>query len=314
MYQKTSLVGHFMAFTTITIWGTTYISTKVLLSNLSPTEILFYRFFIAYIILLIMYPKFKRLAGLREELLFFGAGFSGVMLYFLIENIALKYTFASNVGLLIAISPIVTTFLANYFIEGERISKKLITGSIIAIGGVFLVISNGNFILRLNPLGDLLALLAAIVWSSYSIILKKIGQRYNYIYTTRKIFFYGLVAIIPLLFIFKASFDIGKLGSPTILPNILYLSLGASSLCFILWNISVNFIGVVKTSNYIYIGPFITVLTAMVVLNERLSTAAIMGGMLILLGLHISEYGFKKIKNVSRFIFKNKHNKRKTER
>lgn len=289
------IIGNLITLLTMIIWGTTYISTKILLQNLQPMEILLYRFVIAYFLLILMYPKFKKIHNLKEELVFMCAGVTGVTLYYLIENIALKYTLASNVGLFSAMAPILTAILSNYFIEHETFAKKLLYGFFISIVGVFLVIFNGNFILKLNPLGDFLAILASFTWAVYSIILKKLNNKYNYnyIYITRKIFFYGVIFMIPLLLTFKVNLSLEKLTIPSVLFNILFLSLIASALCFVTWNIGVSYIGAVKASNYIYIVPLITTVTSVIILKEPITNIVLLGAILILLGLYISQNGFK---------------------
>ncbi len=289
------LIGNLMTLITMIIWGITYISTKILLQNLEPMEILFYRFTIAYFILILIYPKFKKIHKFKDELLFIAAGITGVTLYYLVENVALKYTLASNVGLFSAMAPILTAILSIFFIKNETFTKKLVYGFVISIFGVFLVIFNGNFILKLNPLGDCLAMLAASIWAVYSIILKKINNKYdyNYIYITRKIFFYGILFMIPLLFVFKINLTLSKLIIPSVLFNILFLSLIASALCFVMWNIGVKFIGTIKASNYIYIVPLITAIASIIILKESITSIVILGAILILLGLYISQNSFE---------------------
>lgn len=289
------VAGNLLAFITMAIWGTTYISTKILLENLHPMEILFYRFALAYIVLILIYPKFHKLHKLKEELLYVAAGITGVTLYYLIENVALKYTLASNVGLFIAMAPILTAILSNIFIEHGSFTKELLYGFLIAIAGVFLVLFNGNFVLKLNPLGDLLAILAAFFWAVYSVLLKKINNKYDYsyIYITRKIFFYGVIFMIPIIFGFGIKLEVQKLLMPSVLFNILFLSLIASALCFVMWNIGVKYIGAVKASNYIYIVPLITAVTSVIVLKEPITGIVAIGAVLILAGLYISENGFK---------------------
>ncbi|MCB4339022.1 putative inner membrane transporter YhbE [Bacillus subtilis] len=93
--------GHIAAIVTILIWGTTFISTKVLLADFSPMEILFYRFLMGFIALILVRPNMIPFRNWRQELLFAGAGLFGVTLYFLLENIALTYTYASNVGMIV---------------------------------------------------------------------------------------------------------------------------------------------------------------------------------------------------------------------
>jgi drug/metabolite transporter (DMT)-like permease len=301
--NKRTIAGHLMSVLTILIWGTTYVSTKVLLKDLQPIEILFYRFLLGYIALICAYPRFQRSGSWKEEWLFCGAGVSGITLYFLVENIALKYTYASNAGLLIAIAPIVTAVLAHLFSHDEKFGANLAAGFIIAMIGIFLVLFNGRFILNINPLGDLLALLAAFVWSVYSILLKKIGNRYHQILITRRIFFYGLLTILPLLAGAKAELDFGLLLRPGIFYNILFLGLAASALCFVMWNTAVSLIGVVKTSNYIYLVPLITIVSAAMVLQERITNTMLLGAILILSGVYLGGKGrgrFRVLKLASR--------------
>ncbi|NLI94075.1 MAG: DMT family transporter [Peptococcaceae bacterium] len=139
------------AFFTILIWGTTYVSTKVLLESFSPIEILFTRFIMGYIALLIIYPHKLKTKSLHEELLFMGAGLCGITLYFLLENIALTYTLASNAGIIISIAPLFTAVFAHFFLHGEKLRPQFFLGFIIAITGIILIEFNGSFILNLIP-------------------------------------------------------------------------------------------------------------------------------------------------------------------
>ena len=140
---------------------------------------MFYRHVLAYLVLLAAYPHRHPSGGFREELLFAGAGIFGSTLYFLTENYALKYSMASNVGLLLATTPMLTAIVARFLTTGEPFNRQLAAGFCIAFLGVFLVIFNGHFILKLHPIGDFLAIAAALSWAFYSTLVKKIGNRYN---------------------------------------------------------------------------------------------------------------------------------------
>lgn len=283
------LFGHGIAFLTVFTWGTTFVSTKIILKDLSPVELLFFRFLIAYITLLIIYPKFHPYQSLKEEILFFALGLTGISLYFLVQNIALQYTLTSNVGLIVSAAPILTAILAHYLTSEEKLSKNLIIGFIIAISGIFLVIFNGRFILNINPLGDFLAFAAACFWAIYSVLLKRVNPNYNTIYIVRKTFFYGLLSSLPFLLIFKADLQTNNPIHWTLILNILFLGLAASSLCFIMWNKAIQIIGIVKTSNYIYLVPLITMLNSMLFLGETINGLMVLGGLLVLSGVYVSE-------------------------
>lgn len=288
--QNKTSTGHLLALLTILIWGTTFISTKVLLIDFTPVEILFFRFVIGYVVLFLIYPRLMRITSLREEMLFIGAGVCGVTLYFLIENIALVYTLASNVGVIVSIAPFFTAVLAHFFLDGETLHKRFIVGFAIALTGIILIGFNGSFILQLNPLGDLLAFVAPAVWAIYSVIMRKIGELpYHTIGATRKVFFYGLLFMLPTLFLFEFHFDLGRFANMANLSNLLFLGLGASALCFVTWNRAVSLLGAVKTSVYIYLVPVITVVASALILHEQITWITLLGALLTLLGSFISE-------------------------
>ena len=302
---KKSTAGHLAAFGTILLWGTTYVSTKILLKSFSPIEILLSRFIIGYIALMIIYPHKIKTKNCKEELLLMAAGLCGVTLYFLLENIALTYTLASNVGIIISIAPLLTAVLAHYLLHGEKLRPQFFAGFIIAIIGIILIGFNGSFILKLNPLGDFLAALAALVWAIYSVIMRRISRLgYNTIGCTRRTFLYGLVFMIPALFFLQFKLDFYRFTDINNLMNILFLGLGASALCFVSWNWAVGILGAVKTSFYIYIVPVITIISATLILHEEITPAAYGGAILTLTGLFISER--KANMTINFFLIRNK--------
>lgn len=288
--SKNLPLGHFLALLTISIWGTTFISTKLLLTHFTPIEILFYRFVIGWIALIFAHFKLFKWTSLKRELLFAASGLCGVTLYFLLENIALTYTLASNVGVIISIAPMFTILFSQFFSTGEKITKNFFIGFTTAMIGVIIINFNGSKVLNLNPLGDILAVLAALVWALYAVLTKKISTwGYNTIQTTRRTFTYGLLFMIPSLFILPGNWDLSLLTDTSNLLHLLFLGLGASALCFVTWNMAVKLIGAVKTSTYIYLVPAITVVTSALFLGEPLSFLLLLGTSLTIGGLVISE-------------------------
>lgn len=290
MTDKQTAKGHLCAFITILIWGTTFISTKVLLKSMTPIEILFFRFIIGFITLLCIYPHRMRIVHKKHELTFAAAGLCGITLYYLLENIALTFTSASNVGVIISAAPFFTALGAHLFLSGERLKGRFFTGFIAAMAGILLISINGSENLHLNPKGDMLALLAAAVWAAYSILSRKISAYgYHTIQATRRTFFYGLIFMVPALFFMdfhpKAS---AILTGPNLL-NLLFLGLGASALCFVTWNLAVKRLGAVKTAAYIYMVPVITIITSVLILNEPVTWLGLLGAALTIAGLFISQ-------------------------
>lgn len=288
MAKEGGVSGHLCALVTILIWGTTFISTKVLLEALTPVEILFIRFLVGFLALLAVRPRLLR-AGPGRERYLIAAGFCGVTLYFLLENIALTHTQASNVGVIISVAPIFTALLAHFFLKGEGLRPGFFAGFACAMAGILLISWNGRA-LDLNPLGDLLALLAAAVWAVYSVLMRRIGAwGLDDLLCTRRVFFYGLLFLLPALPLLGFSPEPAALLQAGALANLLYLGLGASALCFVTWNRAVRLLGAVKTSVYIYLVPLITVAVSALVLKEPVTGLELGGMALTLAGLALSE-------------------------
>ena len=289
MKNKRAL-AHILALFTSVVWGTTFVSTRILITNgLSPHGIMFVRFIIGYIMLCILSKGRIKVKSLKEEFLFFLAGLCGMTLYQLFENVALSYTQASNVSVLISIAPLLTGILASSLLK-EKLTKSFLLGFIISISGIFIIGINDSFVLKISPKGDLLAILGAVVWGFYSIITKALGTRgYNIISVTRRIFFYGMV--ITALIMPALGFDItlSYFTTPKFLFNLMYLGLIASAICFVTWNYAIKTLGATQSSVYIYLNPLITILFSVVFLNEHITPYMIAGTVLIVMGLLISE-------------------------
>ena len=284
------LFGHIAALLTIFIWGTTFISTKILLVDFKPIEILFFRFLIGLIALLIIYPKRLKKTTKDQEITFALAGLCGVTLYFLLENIALTYSMASNIGVIISIAPFFTAILSDFVLKEKSLKSNFIIGFIAAMMGIALISFNGTSNFKLNPIGDVLALLAALVWAIYSVLTKKISEYgYKTIQVTRRIFIYGITFMLISLVPFDFELNLNHFTNPLYLGNIIFLGLGASALCFVTWNVAVKILGAVKTSIYIYIVPVVTVVTSVIILNEQITLMSFIGTILTLIGLFLSQ-------------------------
>ena len=180
-------LGHFLAFITVAIWGSTFVFTKMLLLNgLSPAQIFTLRFLIAYLLLLAFELITKRESfqlfsqSWRDELTMFLLGISGGSLYFLTENAAMLYTTATNTSLIVCSCPLFAMLLvALVYHKSERFTSIQVIGSMLACLGMAVVVINGRFVLHLSPLGDMLAFGACLCWAIYSLLMKYVTERYS---------------------------------------------------------------------------------------------------------------------------------------
>ena len=294
------LPWHLLALLVVAIWGITFVSTKTLISaGLDPAEIFLVRFSLAYVGIWVFSLAQKARTGLwsrnwRDELLFAFLGATGGAFYFLTENTALAYTQASNVSFLVCSAPLWTILLSlvyrrlrrDRFADAmERVGSGwlLLLGTLLALGGMALMLFDGQRV-QVSLRGDLLAVGAALCWGLYSLFMGKMTEEYGAVFATRKVFFYGLLTIIPFL-LGREFAPLELFRMPVVWGNLLFLGLCASLLCFVIWTLIMSRLGNITSTNYVYLNPVFTLISATILLGERLTPAGAVGSALILLGV-----------------------------
>lgn len=290
--KTNKFTGHLAALFTIIVWGTTVISsTKLLQSGLSSAEVIICRFLLAFVLLNIIYPPRLKFESIKRESMYAIAGLCGVTLYFFLEIIALEHTKAANVSVIFATSPFFCSILSLFSKKADKPKFNFFVGFLLAITGIILVTFEGGFSFDINVKGALFAIGSALAWGLYSILSKEIGSYgHNVIQTTRRIFMYGLIFMIPTIFIFDIDIQHYKLlADSTVLFNLLYLGLCASGICFLTWSHATNTLGPVKATTYIYGTPLVTIVFSYFFLkSQTLTWQLFLGAGLIIAGLLIS--------------------------
>lgn len=292
VYSKNNspVLFHLLAFLVAAVWGISFVSTSKLLdAGIQPTEIYIIRFIIAYLIILAL--TFRKILSdsLKDEMLFMICGLCGGSIYYIGENTALQYTLVTNVSLLVTLSPIITVLLTKMMYKTEQLSKGFIVGSIIAFIGVACVIFNSSSNIEVKPLGDFLSICAAVSFAIYCIVVKKLNARYDTLFISRKIFFYGVITALPFLSFQDHFMDFAILKEPVIWMHILFLGVVCSMLAFILWNEAINKLGASRASNYLYFSPVITLIASVWLLHENVSIIGYIGCALTIGGVIVSE-------------------------
>ena len=289
MFKNKVLLFHLITAAVVTIWGVTFVSTKVLLQHgLGPMDIMFYRFVIAYCCILAISHKRLWANNWKDELMLMLSGLTGGTLYFIAENNALRISQASNVALLVCTTPIFTALLANLIFK-EPLRKNMMIGSFIALIGVGLVVFSGSVILQINPLGDFLSIMAALMWAIYCLILKPLGKRYPTTFITRKVFIYSILSVMVYFLFDPLMMDVETLTNPIVLLNLFFLGIVASMLCFIAWNAAVKVLGPSRTANYIYVQPMSTLILSSIILSEIITLTSLIGAACIIGGVYLAE-------------------------
>ncbi len=297
---KSRLKYHLLALAVVAVWGVTFVCTKVLIgAGMHPVAIFFIRFVMAYAgiwaYIGLTGQSRKLWYGWKEEGVFLFLGITGGSFYFLTENTALAYTQATNVAFLVCSAPLFTaifTLIYKRFRKGRfadgmediRLGWPLVGGTLLALTGMALVVFDGQR-LQFSVQGDLLAIGAALCWAAYSMYMGQMTRDYGAVTATRKVFFYGLLTILPFLGGVSESFSPAILGRTEVWSNLLFLGLVASLVCFIAWNLVMDKLGNVSSTNYVYLNPVFTLLTAMAFLGEKMTLLAAIGSAAILAGV-----------------------------
>ena len=282
---------HLIAFIVVAIWGVTFVCTKLLLlGGLTAAQIFILRFIIAYLLLL-GYSLSKGIHWLsnswRDELNMMALGVFGGSLYFLTENSAMNYTTTTNTSIIVSLCPLFASAIIGAFYKTERLNRWQTVGTVMAALGVIMVVMNGHFVLHLSPLGDVLAFGACMCWAFYSLLIIPVSKRYPTVFITRKVFFYGLLSMIPYIILHPDLNIQLVINKPTLLANLLFLGCVASMLCYVAWNWVLKRLGAVVATNYVYLNPVTTIVFAWMVLNEQITVWFIIGTILILYGMYL---------------------------
>lgn len=292
MLKSKDAAGQLLALICVILWGTSFIVSKDLMQTVTPVQLMWLRFILAYVMLWLLHPVWR--FHLKEEAQFLVISLFANTLYFLAENTALHLTQTANVSILVTTSPIITAILLRIFCHGEPLSRRKLMGFAIAFLGVIFVVLNGVMALDMHPVGDLLAITAAFFWAIYGILVRRCNDRFNSFLITRKLMFYGILTSTPLL-LADEPVSLADLLTLKSVMALLYLGFICSALCYLMWNYAIKQIGALKTNLYMYAVPLVTLLAGALFLKERITLMGAVGIALVLAGMVFSTLPEKNI-------------------
>ena len=277
----------FYAILPIIFWGTSFLSTKILLQNgFSPMLISFIRFFLVSLLLLIIDNKNTKLPSKGDLKYFLIMGILGVTLFYYFENSGLKYTTIANTSLITATIPLFTLLYARIFLK-KRLLWQNILGIPLSIIGTFVLFHKDIIVSTSHIKGDLLIFASVFLWIAYSFAYDKISKKYSQIFILKIIFIIGTITIFP--FVIKDFFKINSnmINSKTVL-SFLYLSMVCTLFSYFLWNTGIKRLGIKLTSNLILFIPVVSITTGILFWNENFSFNLIVSAILILTGSYLT--------------------------
>ena len=274
-------------------WAGAFIAGKLSVPFIPAFTLTFLRFFIATIILyFVVRSKDKSNYKLTKKdiPIFLFTGIIGMFGYHIFFFTALKYTTAINSSLIGATNPIVTTILCVIFLK-DKITPKRAIGIILSFLGVFLTITSANFSLMrdlsLNK-GDLLMLIAVCMWAAYSVFSKKVMHRFSPLILTFYTFLFCTLFLIPFVLYEKPWVFMGQVPYYSFLA-VVYMSIFASVIGYLVQQMSIKQIGPSKTSIFINLVPICSIIFSVTILKESISIIKVFTTLLIITGVYICQ-------------------------
>lgn len=281
------------------IWGSNFIVAKQLVATISPYTLTTGRFTIAFIILLPIYlynqkkqphPKIK----LKTWALLFFIGLTGTFAFNTMLYIGLKHTSPVNATLINAFNP-TATILLTILVFRDRLHSRQLMGLLCSFIGVAWIAIQGQLVnltnMAFNP-GDLIILLATLVWAAYSVGVKMAVTVLSPLVVTTLSIGIGILLLLPTTFIELTYHPAEILTWQTIL-SLVYLGVFPSVIGFWLWGRGIALVGTAKAAMFYNLIPFFTALMSYIFISEIPRAYHIFGGALILLGVY---WGSKTVK------------------
>ena len=300
MTKKFSYIGILSLIFAMFIWASSFIALKAAMEDVGPFTVIFLRMLIASLCFVYFIKSFLKYDFSKKDIKFILLlALFEPCLYFIFESKALQLTSASQAGMITSLMPIITAMVAGYFLK-EIISKQMIFGSLIAMGGaIWLSLQGTSSIDAPNPLlGNFLEFLAMLCAAFYTVTVRYLSDRYSALFITAIQVFIGTVFFIP-LFLYE-YINIGLNMTVESFLWVAYLGVVVTLGGYGLYNYALTKIEASKASIFIYLIPVFTLFLAYFMLNEKLSSLEFIACFIILFGVFISEFSFSWFKNKSK--------------
>jgi len=269
------------------LWSSSFVAIKFAYTTYPPITLAVVRFIVATLILgaLVLLPKNRVKLEKKDIFTVAVCGLTGIMLYAVLQNIAMQWTSASSATLIIASYPIITLLMES-LIYKTKLSVVKIIAILIAIAGV-VILSYVKSDARVEGelLGILLLIIAGVVWAVYNFMTKKVVNRYPPItllfYTT----LFGTIFMLPLALIERAQWQ-----APTLISFSMMMFLGVfcSVIAFLLYNHGLKSMAPSTVTSMLNLVPIFGVFFSWILLGEQVTLRKFVGGAIVIFGVMLS--------------------------
>ena len=271
------------------IWGASVPIFKWSLADTDPFTFAFLRFFFASLFLL-PFTLHKLKINRHDAITFFVLAFFGFFIHIALLLFGLKISSSINSPIIASSAP-VFLILGSYFFLKEKISQKVLMGTIISLAGVSIIILRPLFDHGMDGtiLGNSLFLLSTISFVIYTILLKGHSFRHSATTVTFYLFAFATLIFLPFFLWETNTHNIFQMIDTRALIGILFGAIFTSSLGYVFFNFAIRVIKASETGVYLYIDPLITILIAVPLLGEHVTRSFVAGSILVFFGIFVAE-------------------------
>lgn len=286
---NSKLFTYIEALAAVTIWGASFIATKIVLNDISPVTVVWLRFLMGVFVLgtAVILRKQFTLPNKREWTYFALLGLLGITFHQWLQSNALQTSEAGTSAWIVSTSPIFMALLG-WAVLKEPLGATKTSGILLAFGGVLVIVSKGDFgsiaVGRFGRPSDMLMLVSAVTWAVFSALSRRGLKSHPASLMMFYVMLFGWSFTSLLFFTSKGFSEISHLTPPGWLA-IAFLGVFCSGLAYIAWYDALKALGTAQTGAFLYIEPLVTVVVAFFMLGEAITPASLLGGVIILLGV-----------------------------
>lgn len=288
--DKEQMVANLAMLVVVALWGVSFISIKVAVSEIPPTIMALIRFTIASILLWLIQRRVEpdaKISGRDIPKVGIG-GIFGITLYFYFQNIGVKLSTVVNASLITAVVPIIAVILDVLFYQGKASLLKILA-IVMTIAGTYLSVTvNGEISFdSSNFMGNMYMLAAMLSWALYTLVNKSLQEKYSGVLLTTYQMIIGTLFLVPLSI---SEFSDWSGFSIRVFLHVMFLAICCSVVCYLLYMYALRRLGVVITTVYLNLVPVVGVVSGCIILDETILPAQLIGGIITIMAIIIVNF------------------------
>ncbi|MEC0252066.1 DMT family transporter [Bacillus halotolerans] len=283
--MKNTLLGSIYLALAASIWGGMYVVVKVVVSVIPPLELVWMRYAVAILALLIigLVKKLSWRIHKRDLLLIIAIGIIGNTISIVTQEVGTNLSSAQMGAIITSSTPAFMVIFARLLLKEWLNVKKGISVALATIG-VFMIVGNGHIDMT-NQMGGISLLIAALTWALMSVLLKRVPNHYSPIVVTTYSILVAMIILTPFVWMNVNEVHFSQLAHPTIWGGLLYLGIVSTACAFILWNRGIQMLNASSGGLFFFFQPLVGTLLGWLLLGERIGGTFWAGSTLILVGV-----------------------------